>query len=167
MTVSIGCPSLYRCDRSDVRMCRRLTCQGGTQRSPRGRPTRCTAIHITPVADASAPPLSAGTMAAIRVGQRGQVDAPVGGIPSAPGWSSIVWERTGFIRSGRDDTIFGLALGKGCVMKDFISSVTIKQVSALQKLTTEHTEYTERVRFMNKFLAIGCMEEKCSQPSVQ
>jgi len=65
-------------------------------------------------------------MAAMRVGQRGQVDASVGGIPSAPGWSSIVWERIGFIRRGRDDTIFGLALDKGCVMKDFISSVTIK-----------------------------------------
>ncbi len=40
-------------------------------------------------------------------------------------------------------------------------------MSPLQKLTTEHTEYTERVRFMNKFLAIGRMEEKCSQPYVQ
>jgi len=28
-------------------------------------------------------------------------------------------------------------------------------MSALQKLTTEHTEYTERVRFMNKRIIFG------------
>ncbi len=28
-------------------------------------------------------------------------------------------------------------------------------MSALQKLTTEHTEYTERVRFMNKRIILG------------
>ncbi len=66
-----------------------------------------------------------------------------------------------------------------CSMKDKIifrlcdlrglcgEKITLLLLSALQKFTTEHTEYTERVRFMNKFLAIGCMEEKCSQPSVQ
>ncbi len=46
--------------------------------------------------------------------------------------------------------------------------ITLLLLSALQKLTTEHTEYTERVRFMNKFfLAIGRMEEKCAQPHFQ
>ena len=45
--------------------------------------------------------------------------------------------------------------------------ITLLLLSALQKLTTEHTEYTERVRVMNKFLAIGRMEEKCAQPHVQ
>jgi len=34
---------------------------------------------------------------------------PLAGMPSAPGWLSIVWELTGFIRRGRDDKIFGQA----------------------------------------------------------
>jgi hypothetical protein len=50
-------------------------------------------------------------------------------------------------------------------MKDFISSVTIKQVSALQKLTTEHTEYTERVRFMNnKDWPLGAWKKNVHNP---
>jgi len=41
---------------------------------------------------------------------------------------------------------------------------------ALQKLTTEHTEYTERGRFMNNkdnFWPLGAWKKKCSQPYVQ
>ncbi len=49
----------------------------------------------------------------------------------------------------------------------YLRHTTKPILSALQKLTTEHTEYTERVRVMNKFLAIGRMEEKCSQPHFQ
>jgi len=53
--------------------------------------------------------------------------------------------------SMKDKIIFSLCDLRGlCGGK-----ITLLLLSALQKLTTEHTEYTERVRVMNKFLAIG------------
>jgi len=45
-----------------------------------------------------------------------------------------------------------------------VTTCSVITMSPLHKLTTEHTEYTERVRVMNKFLTIGRMEEKCAQP---
>jgi hypothetical protein len=42
--------------------------------------------------------------------------------------------------------------------------ITLLLLSALQKLTTEHTEYTERVRVMNKFWPLGAWKKNVHNP---